>query len=497
MFYLIFILPLVNAVYQDQVFLLVSTSSKLYSMKLPESYHYDTSYELIYEETDPVNCWITDAFYVKAESLIYVNVYNSSSLSSQIFTLKNTKNGKWNKKVLYSDQNNCLGIAYNDLRKELYWTSGKQIVSGSSLEPKYQVLFNLDLAKKLLYLTYDPVGNNLYVSTLTYVYECPLNLKSDCRIIVRDLLSARGLYLDAVNRHLYVADHKKKLIKKVTLTSDNTENEIETIINFEHEQDYGDVFYVSLFRNYIIWTEFSGKVKISSLDNLSTYNVLFSTNEYVYSVSIMDNSTKIYIPYRPTSSLSKTTKITTTITTTLTTTTTTTTSTTTITSATTTTTPISTTNEKTTAMMELTLSLVSDDEIEVKESTDLENGINPPVFSQASQMPQYTAASLPNKIAHKVLKTNVTKSIIVSSEKSTAIKSSKLSTALYLIICLLCISLIINIALVLVNKFKIKKQNSLVIQHEIRSNTTNTNEDNSTSEQNECSINLINDSANN
>lgn len=497
MFFFIFIVPLVNAVYQEQVFLLVSTSSKLYSMKLPDSYHYETVYELIYEETDPVNCWITDAFYVKSENLIYVNVYNSSSFSSQIFTLKNTNTGQWDKKVLYSDQNNCLGIAYNDLRKELYWTSGKTIVSGSSLEPKYQVLFNLDLAKKLLYLTYDPVGNNLYVSTLTYVYECSLSLKSDCRIIVRDLLSARGLYLDSVKRHLYVADHKKKLIKKVTLKADNTENEVETVINFEHEPDYGDVFCVSLFRNYIIWTEFSGRVKISSLDNLNTYNVLFSTNEYVYSVSIMDNSTKIYKPYRTTSNLSKTTKTTTMTTTTITTTPTITSTTSTTAISTTATATNSTTYEKTNSIVASTLDIVFDEEIEAKESRDVENKINSPVFSQASQLPQFTAANLANKIAHKVLKSNASKSVIVSSEKSTALKTSKLSTALYLIICLLCISLIINIALVLVNKLKIKKQNSLVIQHEVRSNVTNTNEDNSTSEQNECSINLINDSANN
>ncbi|RNA00369.1 hypothetical protein BpHYR1_029204 [Brachionus plicatilis] len=505
MFFLIFFVPLVNALYHEQAFLLVSTSSKLYSMKLPGPYHYDNSHELIYEETDPVNCWITDAFYVKAESLIYVNVYNSSSFSSQIFTLKRTNNGQWDKKVLYSDQNNCLGIAYNNLRKELYWTSGKAIVSGSSLEHKYQVLFNLDLAKKLLYVTYDPVGNNLYVSTLTYVYECPLGLKSDCRIIVRDLLSARGLFLDSLNRQLYVVDHKKKLIKRVTLKSDNSENEVETILNFEGEPEFGDVFYVTLFKNYIIWTEFSGKVKISNLDNLNTYNVLFSTNEYVYSVSLMDNSTKVYKPYRPSShipmttfssSTYTTTTTTSTTTTTKTTTTTTTTSTSTTTTATTSTS--TTTTKQTTKAIESTSIFELNKEVEDESYLDGDDEADAPVFSQTSSSLYFTTSKMLNKIAHKVLKLNATRSVMVSSEKSTAIKvSSKLSAALYVIICLLCVSLVINMALVYVNKMKLKKQNSLVIQHEVRSNLTTTNDEHSASEQNECSINLINDSTNN
>lgn len=301
--------------YQDY-YLLVSTSSKIYCIRMPntnlsdsrfvntEAYFEDTSnHEIIYEEQKQSNNWITDAFYVKSENLIYVNVYNSTSSSSNIFTLSFDKNEqKWTKKMLYKDQSYCLGIAYNEELKELYWTAAKSIIAGSSVVPnQYRILFNLDAAKKLLYLKYDKISGNIFVSTLNYVYSCSVRQQTDaCRIIARDLVSARGLYLDSVNRNLFVVDHKKKKINKIKL-NDQIGDELETavtVISSETMPDIGDVFYMCIDNrtNTLIWSEFSGKIKSSSLNNLNKYKFLFNTNEYTYSISLMDNSTYFIKP---------------------------------------------------------------------------------------------------------------------------------------------------------------------------------------------------------
>jgi hypothetical protein len=118
------------------MYLLVSTSSKIYCMKIPDDinqvqqqqpqlnqpqqqlYYYRNNYydrdaknyAVIYEEKNHQNNWITDAFYVKSENLIYVNVYNSTSATSDIFTLKYDQvRDQWIKNVLYRDQSFCLG----------------------------------------------------------------------------------------------------------------------------------------------------------------------------------------------------------------------------------------------------------------------------------------------------------------------------------------------------------------------------------------------------
>jgi hypothetical protein len=329
---------------EDSVYLLISTSSKLYCMRMPElsmnkggaasaattsnhhSYklnhgYYDDirNYEVIYEEKAHVNNWITDAFYVKSENLIYVNVYNSTSASSDIFTLKyDTSRHQWIKHVLYKDQSYCLGIAYNEEKRELYWTAARSILAGSSVVGgSYRILFNLDLAKKLLYLKYDAPTDSLYVSTLNYIYACSLQT-NECRIIVRDLVSARGVYLDANTRHLYVVDHKKRNIKRTQLdgvedgsggsgtSSMVAQNTVTTLISPDTVPDIGDIFYMTIYRknnlNMLIWSEFSGKIKISSLNDTSNYRVVFSTNEYTYSVNIMDNSTHLTQPGTTTSS---------------------------------------------------------------------------------------------------------------------------------------------------------------------------------------------------
>ena len=100
------------------VYLLITTSSKIYCMPLNSTFAYTslsnggeyfTSQNgIIYEEADLSNNWITDAFYVRAEDLIYVNVYNSSAASGIIFTLKYVE-GQWIKQILYRDQSYCLG----------------------------------------------------------------------------------------------------------------------------------------------------------------------------------------------------------------------------------------------------------------------------------------------------------------------------------------------------------------------------------------------------
>ena len=76
-----------------QTYLLISTSSKIYCMQMPANLTSELSnkYEIIYEEQKQSNNWITDAFYIKSEDLIYVNVYNSTSSSSNIFTLSYDK----------------------------------------------------------------------------------------------------------------------------------------------------------------------------------------------------------------------------------------------------------------------------------------------------------------------------------------------------------------------------------------------------------------------
>jgi hypothetical protein len=330
------------------VYLLVSTSSKLYCMRLLNlsnaqdssmsidkriaqrnlDVDYLKNYEIIYEEKGSLTSWITDAFYVKSENLIYVNVYNSSAATSQILTLKYDQSLKqWVKTVLYKDQSYCLGIAYNENKKELYWTAARSIVSGSSLEiDKPRQLFNLDLAKKLLYLKYDSASDTIFVSTLNYVYACSMrqiDVDSDCKIIVRDLQSARGMYLDSANRFLYVVDHKRRNIKRVKLPqvddsnnlsvssnyaylTENYDQSVSMILSSEIMPDLGDIFYVTLFKNMLIWSEFSGKIKVSNLNDKTNYATIFSTSEYIYSVNIMDNSTMTSLNPSTTSTSSKT-----------------------------------------------------------------------------------------------------------------------------------------------------------------------------------------------
>ncbi len=291
-------------------YLLFSTASKIYCMKMSmlesQMDAFDvslaprSSYDIIYEEDVNGNCWITDVFYVRSEDLIYVNVYNSSASSSQIMTLKNIA-GEWQKTILFRDQPYCLGITYNEEARELYWTSSKSIHAGSSQHPgDYRVLFNLLGAKKLLYIKYDPVAESIYVSTLNYVYACALNAEDrhDCRIVARDLLSARGLFLDNVNRWLYVVDHKRRQVTRVRLrnTSETLEEEVfdadanalttQHVLSTQTTADLGDIFYMTIYdtrnTNLMLWSEFSGKIKAAPLNDTHHYRVNTKTSFFKF-----------------------------------------------------------------------------------------------------------------------------------------------------------------------------------------------------------------------
>ena len=120
---------LVRTVDDTAVYLLITTSSKIYCMPLNSSFAYtslgssgDDYFSrsgIIYEEHDLSNNWITDAFYIRAEDLIYVNVYNSSAASSIIFTLKYVE-GVWVKQILYRDQSYCLGKSFKIKKSNLF-----------------------------------------------------------------------------------------------------------------------------------------------------------------------------------------------------------------------------------------------------------------------------------------------------------------------------------------------------------------------------------------
>lgn len=540
-------------------YLLITTSSKIYSLRIPSNFEYDridseqlrTENDVIYAESDLSNNWITDAFYVKSENLIYVNVYNSTASSSNIFTLEYNKDThSYTKRILYKDQSYCLGISYNEEKKELYWTTSKSIIAGSS-EPngEYHVLFELNRAKKLLYLKYDKLIDVLYVSTLNYVYECSLGDRDftqsilytqRCRIIARNLVSARGLYLDEVNRYLYVVDHKKRNINRIKLKNvdgniDQDKNTSESVSTYEDRTSLkkattflsqqtmpamGDIFYMCIYNrsnaDLLIWSEFSGKIKATRMDDTSEHKVLFSTNEYTYSISLMDNSTEESESFesemnhgdlKDTSTLKTVTSI--------------------LKSTTSSLKSVSNTesfddyvyrndiiktDEMITTLMDKVINLetkslnpkkdVSNEIIE--ERVENEKKI---VKKESRVLSVSSRKFLVNKedLLKNDLDTNlITAKSMKTGSKLSFIQSSKhLNAALYIVICLLCFSLIINIILLYISKIKHNKSKQIIISHEIcdingmtkrggSATTKSTSE--SSSESNDCNLNLINSS---
>jgi hypothetical protein len=198
-----------------------------------------------------------------------------------------------------------LGITYNQVFKELYWTSGRAIMAGLLTVPSKptRVLFNLNSTKNLLYLKYDRQNEAVYVSTLNNIYACFIakNQLNNCKVLVNNFNSARGLHFDPTTSYLYAADHKLKSIKKVFVGENlqemfdnntwNTESAT-TVIDSSLIASIGDIFYLCLHKSTLLWTEFSGRVKATNLKTISSnYEVLLRTNEYVYAVAAMDNST--------------------------------------------------------------------------------------------------------------------------------------------------------------------------------------------------------------
>lgn len=171
-----------------------------------------------------------------------------------------------------------------------------------------------------------------------------------CKIILRDLLSARGLYLDPYHRYLYIVDHKKRVIKRTRLLASvdevatlNEDLSSTTILSTDIAHDLGDLFYMTVYgartassssnipspvvaapntnpppltgntQYMLIWSEFSGKIRMSQLNDTAHSRVIFTTSEYTYSVNVMDNSTNS--GYYKTNVVPATTTVTTTTTT--------------------------------------------------------------------------------------------------------------------------------------------------------------------------------------
>jgi hypothetical protein len=179
--------------------------------------------------------------------------------------------------------------------------SGSSQLGNASNAKTNRVLFSLKSAKKLFYLKYDSDSETIYVSTSNHVYACSLQQargqRDECLIIADDLQSARGLFLDSVNRYLYVIDHKKQLIKRINLAKKDLKEEtttVTTVLSADTMSDIGSIFYMTIFdksgTSKLIWSEFFGKIKITNLNDQFNFELIFSTNEFTYSICLMDNS---------------------------------------------------------------------------------------------------------------------------------------------------------------------------------------------------------------
>jgi hypothetical protein len=325
----------VNKTENENIYFLISTSTKIYCLKeklnanqqdsissnydilTDSSSHLNSNYEIIYEELNSTNNWITDIYYDSVDNTIYVNIYDSIGLKSDIIRLQfDKKLKKWVKFYLFRNQHHCLGITYNANKRELFWSAGKTIMSGKIpknieidhgkhqiiLNETPRILFNLELTKKLLYLKYDPDNNAVFVSSLNNIYVCFVE-KESCHILIQNMQSARGIYLDKENHYLYTVDHKRKQIDRMKIspnlvekfysneTSKFDEMKFVSILNHNILPDIGDVFYVCIYKDFLLWTEFSGKLKSFNLESNSNHDILFTTNEYTYAIVLMNNST--------------------------------------------------------------------------------------------------------------------------------------------------------------------------------------------------------------
>jgi hypothetical protein len=122
---------LVQYDFHSNEYLLITTSTKIFCIKanIQHTINYENSnvvngnihyvdrtqnnqegLEIIYEEFNSSNSWITDVYYDRTDNIIYANVYNGNTLKSDIISLKyNKTSGMWIKSVLFAEQSNCLG----------------------------------------------------------------------------------------------------------------------------------------------------------------------------------------------------------------------------------------------------------------------------------------------------------------------------------------------------------------------------------------------------
>ena len=235
---------------------------------------------------------------------------------------------------------------------------------------------------------------------------------------------------------------------------------------------------------------------------MSDYKVLFSTNEYTYSISIMDNSTEVVTT---TTALSSTTTSTTTTTTTTTTLSSTTTITTTTESTTTTleTTTTQTSTTTTTIMIE-EMPEVFEEEESVEEELSSDYGVESSTMVESVNvinigLKKYMPTLIDDQIM--VESTSRSENLITAKPKNL---SPNLNAALYIVICLLGFSLLINMILLYVSKRRHNmRSNKLIIAHEIcqsklsnlpgsqRTGSTSSTTECGSESVAECNINLI------
>ncbi len=374
------------------------------------------------------------------------------------------------------------------------------IVGSSEPNGAYSVLYELNRAKKLLYLKYDSLTDKLYVSTLNYVYECDLAdhdftqsiiYTERCRIIVRSLISARGLYLDSQNRFLYVVDHKRRNIDKVNLAVSDVNKSKSSFVSQQTNPGIGDVFNMIVYNrsnaDLLIWSEFSGQIKVAKMSDTSQFKPMFKTNEYTYSISLMDNSTNLEADLTTT---------TTTVTTT-------------------TTSPASTPvatrglpNGWRYVKQEDTGAKSLEETYDYEKETDTDSGERVISLETKSLKSGLVGVGSRKFMVNRVDVDESDKLITASSTKRLSFlrSSSHLNAALYIVICLLCFSLFINIILLYISKMKHNKSKQLIISHEIcdinsmPSKRCGSAATKSTSGEscgsNECNLNLINSTGN-
>lgn len=140
-------------------------------------------------------------------------------------------------------------------------------------------LISINSSKNLFYLKYD--NNFIYVSSVKNIYKCHIQNLS-CEVFIDDLGSARGLFI--YESFLFIADYKNKQILRKSIIESN--DNISVVINESLTPNLGNVFQLALFKQTLIWSEFSGVVK--SINGKNESSILFQTfDEYVYSVTLM------------------------------------------------------------------------------------------------------------------------------------------------------------------------------------------------------------------